>query len=111
MKTKFIEIRDEGTLIPALAIEISRADSRLAWRAGYGPEPSIILISLTTGESRGDPWHWPSVAGRTMRVAHEYLRDHWEQFGNNSVCDVRVYLGESQFPVRSDICEPPAKTA
>lgn len=107
METKFIEIRDHRTFIPALAVAVSRQDSRLARWAGYGEVTTIILIRLISGESRSDPSHWPPNGSRTMRAAHQYLMAEWDRFQNDSVCDVRVYLGEQDRPAISDICQPP----
>ena len=90
METKLIEIRDEGTHIPALAITITRKDGYPAARAGFGDQQYILLIDLNSDECHYDStrWRW-----RTMQVAHKHLEDHWAEIKNEDVVDVEFILG------------------
>lgn len=91
MESKFIEIRDAGTFIPALAVRISREDGYLARRAGFG-DPCVYLIHLNGQRCAYDPHDWSSGA-RTMTVAHLYIEEHWNELRDGQVVDVEFILG------------------
>lgn len=91
MESKFLEIRDAATFIPALAVRISREDGYLARRAGFGP-PCVYLIKLAIEQCACDPYSWGS-GSRTMTVAHEYIQEHWDELRDGQVVDVEFILG------------------
>lgn len=99
----YLEIRDRGTCIPAIAVVIVGSHP-VARRAGYSSQwPGLLLVRLTDCEAHADPCDWPASRGRTMRVAHEYLRNGFDQSGvewlaNQRLVDVRVILGEAAEP-------------
>lgn len=95
---KFLEIRDRGTFIPALAIEVSAADGYLARRAGFN-SPCIYLIALSTQKCAYDPWNW---GNRTMNTAHQHIERHWAVLKSVDVVDVEFILGETAAPKRSE---------
>lgn len=95
MITKFLEIRDRGTLIPALAIEISKYDHRLAWRAGFGEQRSILLLNLAKMTMQHDPYEWNPREGRTMKIAHQFIRERWDVITESDVIDVEYILSET----------------
>jgi hypothetical protein len=120
IEEKFLEIRDEGTHIPALAFVLSPADDKekyIMQRAGYGDTVAqhadyVFLMKLDGAECRNDPYDWDSVA-RTMRTAHSALvgqipgtfgpeqRARWDEvrFDNltsGDVLDVEYLLGERE---------------
>ena len=99
MNVKFFEIRDKGTFIPALAIEISGASSWLARRAGFG-NAMIILIHLTGMRCQYDPYSW---GDRTMRTAHDHIANTWETQPSGAVVDVQFVLGETDAPKVSEV--------
>jgi hypothetical protein len=101
METKLLEIRDAGTLIPALAIKISGADGYLARRAGFNA-PMIYLVHLTSEKACYDPYSWPSGAGRTMQVAHLAIENNWESLRDHDVVDVEFILGLRDAPKVSE---------
>lgn len=112
MKTKFIEIRDEGTCIPALAIEMSVDDAvsdRFLWRYGYPRAgegtPSVILMRLSDQKATSDPYEWPSLTGdrRTMPIAHRFIIDGFPALDSGQVVDVRELLGEADEPALPEI--------
>jgi len=107
---KTIEIRDDGTMIPALAVKLTpacEADRYLLARAGYGVTPErqgkyVLLIRITggSGQSECDSSEWGDGAG-TMSVAHQWLIDHFDEIGSGAVVDVEYILGETAAPKRS----------
>lgn len=100
MESKFVEIRDHGTCVPALAIKITGDDDWCARRAGFGDTPCIYLVQLATEQACYDPYHWNNP--RTMGTAHGWLVAHFDELENSQVLDVRVILGERAEPVVSD---------
>ncbi len=105
---KTLEIRDEGTHIPALAIKLDPGTDRDHYcfaRAGFGTEPLsqgrfVLLIKLATMEAKHDPHAWRD--SRTMGSAHEYILHNWDDLESGQVLDVRHILGESPKPAISD---------
>lgn len=93
MITKQLEIRDRGTMIPALAIQVSGADGYLMRRAGYGEQPLVILIHLEGMHCAYDPYGWHSGA-RTMKQAHLHITEHFDDLADGDVIDVEFILGE-----------------
>ena len=78
MITKFLEIRDDGTCIPVLAIQLdSKTDAEryLLARAGYG------LDRQTQS---------------TMREAHTYIKAQWDEIETGDVIDIEFILGETE---------------
>jgi len=100
MNAKFIEIRDSATFIPALAIAVTGFDDYLAGRAGFGPEPTVILIHLQTMKSACDPYDWGGA--RTMPNAHAFIQEHWRNLASGDVVDVQYILGETKVPKISE---------
>lgn len=109
MKFKILEIRDEATCIPAMAIKMeaenSVQDYYLHRRSGYPRDGSgIILMHLGSQRATVDPYDWGSLGygPRTMPYAHNYIEQHFEKLEEGDVVDVRVILGEKQAPARSE---------
>lgn len=122
MDTKFFEIRDRGTFIPALAIRMvadegDDAGKYLLGRAGFVSTihdgdgfvstihddheyASVILIHLDNINAAADPYDWTSA--RTMRAAHLHIQDNWEGLVNGQVVDVQVLLKETTEPAVSE---------
>lgn len=110
MQVKTIEIRDRGTFIPALAIQLeplNEADRYLLARAGFGSRPEaqaqyIILAKLgQEGAAYCDPSYWPPH-GRTMGTAHAYLYRNFENVASGDVVDVEFIVGETKTPKTSE---------
>lgn len=126
MQSKALEIRDEGTFIPALAVnmnprpsypqnammtedefkaslEASSAQRYLLRRAGYACDgrPNVILTRLSgDGQATNDPYSW--TGSRTFPVAHNYIIDHWDELKDGDVVDVSFILGETKAPKISE---------
>lgn len=99
MNTKVLEIRDRGTFIPVLAVDMNpdRETQRpLLRRCGYpcDGEPNIAITHLAAngGMTWNDPYGW---GGRTYPVAHNYIIKYWDQLRDGDVVDVEFILGES----------------
>jgi len=105
-KTKVLEIRDNATCIPALAIRMDNdyynvREARLLNRVGYDPgQQLVILVFLIKEECTYDPNKW---GGRTMPVAHAYITQYWYLLQPGDVVDVRWILGETEAPAISDV--------
>lgn len=112
MKAKALEIRDEGTFIAALAVEMnpefelndaSRAQRYLLRRCGYpcDGKPNVMLTKMMGDGSpaSNDPHHWRD---RTIAVAHLYIIEHWPAIKDGDVIDVEFILGEKPMPKVSE---------
>lgn len=91
-EVKLLEIRDKKTFIPAMAIQVSGEDGYLMRRAGFN-EPMVYLIRLTYQMARYDPHSWED--NHTMRTAHKYMYEHWDEVSDGDVIDVEFIRGES----------------
>ena len=105
MKAKCLEIRDEGTFIAALAIDINpdnEGQIYLMRRVGYpcDGQPNVILTRLDgNGKATNDPYAW---GGRTWPTAHNFIIDHWDELSDGDVVDVSFILGETAKPKVSE---------
>lgn len=109
-ETKVIEIRDEGTLIVALATRLRGGREtrigRLLRRVGYSPEyetdlPACVLLTRANGgQSNYDPYEW---GDRTWSAAHHWITAHWDDIPDGGLIDVRVCLGETSEPCASEV--------
>lgn len=109
MQTKMIEIRDDGTTIPAVAIRMAPAneiEDQFLWREGYPRDGSgVVLMRLADQKATSDPYEWPALSSgtRTMCAAHLYVLEHWDRLADGSVVDARVWFGEATEPVGPEI--------
>lgn len=102
METKYIEIRDHGTCIAAIAITIDGDDSWLARRSGFPRgKRHVLLTRLSDQHSEYVPYSWPDSA-RTMMHAHNYIIGRWDEIPNEGIVDVRRILGETDADAPSD---------
>lgn len=105
MKAKALEIRDEGTFISALAVDINPVNDEqryLMRRCGYQCDgaPNVILTRLDgNGKATNDPYSW---GGRTYPIAHGYIIKHWDELRDGDVVDVSFILGETPAPKVSE---------
>jgi len=99
---KTLEIRDAGTFIGVLAIRPWSDDPVQRFyfhRHGYQSEwPAIIVTRLSDSKSANDPYDWPGLTGntRTMREAHLYIDQHFNELRDGDVVDVEFILGETE---------------
>lgn len=113
MKAKALEIRDRGTFIPALAVDMNpSSDITLApedsikkkfsqryllRRAGFSCDdsPCVVLTYMhAKGHAFYNAYDWPENP-RTMRAAHLYITEHWNDLKDGDVIDVEFILGET----------------
>ena len=120
---KTFEVRDAGTFVPAVGIlcepllmptgneilDATEADSYLLMRAGYAhpsrdPHARCVIFTRLDGHASNIAPYDPEGRGRsrTMRVAHEYVTDHWDELQSGEVIDVEVILGLSKTPKTSE---------
>ena len=109
LECKVLEIRDEGTHIPALAMRMTAADPVCAWyihgRCGFPRDGSgIVLMLLDKQQATVDPYDWAKfrVGPRTVPNAHHYIYENFDKLNDGDVIDVRVILGETETPAPSD---------
>lgn len=111
--TKLIEVRDEGTTMPCIAIQPDPQTDAETWcyaRTGYGLEPCdmrqyVLLAPLHAGEGLlvCDPFKHPGAPSRrTLFEAHRYIRKHWNELESGDVVDVQFILGETDKPKTSE---------
>ena len=106
MKTKMFEIRDEGTFIPVICIDLTSfrefddmqiyaLESYLMGRLGFlgNIVHTIQLIWMSNGTTHSDPFKWND---RTMYTAHDYIEKNWDDLKTGEVIDVEFILGESK---------------
>ena len=113
MKCKALELRDEGTMIPILAVDMqpgtdAGSDAFFAqhWlldRVGYPCDgvPNILITKLAADGSKAsnDPYFW---GDRTFAVAHNYITENWHSLKDGDVVDVSFVLGETPTPKVSE---------
>lgn len=111
MKVKLLEVRDEGTFVPVICVDMNptlepgqfSAQRYLLRRVGYpcDGQPNILLTRLSADGSPAwnDPYGW---GGRTMPVAHNYIIENWHKLKDGDVVDVQFILGETTEPKRSE---------
>lgn len=110
METKIFEIRDKAAFIPMIAIWLNptnEADRYVLARAGYGRRPDqqrhyVLLGRIAGGEDlrfNCEPEIW---GGRTLPVAHAFIRDTWKLLESGQVIDVEFILGEKLEPKKSE---------
>ena len=104
METKVLEIRDEGTCIPAVAIRMVAANAiedKFLWRCGYSRDGSgIVLMRLADQRATVDAYEWD---GRTMRAAHVMIDRFWDDLKDGDVVDARIELGLADKPCAPEI--------
>lgn len=106
MKVKALEIRDAGTFVPVVCIDMqpeNDGDLYLLRRCGYpcDGEPNILMTAMGAdgGAAWNDPYGW---GGRTRPVAHNYIIEHWHELNDGDVVDVEFILGETSSPKASE---------
>lgn len=111
MNIKVVEIRDKGTRIDALAIQMlgDNEIQRHYFHASGYPEDgsSIMLMIIYTGKATNDPYEWAALGlgPRTMPVAHNWIIEHFDEIEEGQVVDVEFLLGERPAPKVSERLE------
>lgn len=101
LETKFFEIRDTGTFIPAVGIKMdykgkSPQECFLLKTSGYGHDnPLIMLVLIEINACHYDCYEW---GDRTRQIAHKYIQENFDSLESGSVIDVEFILGETLKP-------------
>jgi hypothetical protein len=103
MTFKILEVRDEGTHIPVMAIRMyALTDIQRYYmieRCSYPANGSgIVVMMLDNQTATVDPYEWPllGLGRRTMRTAHDYIETHFDELQDGDVVDVQFLLGETK---------------
>lgn len=99
MEIKLFEIRDSCTFIPAYAVSFRNSteeESYLSGRAGYEKDGKTIIFGYLAYPEKSSYDSIDFLAGRTMKIAMEYVRDNWESVKSGDVIDVEWILGEKE---------------
>lgn len=110
MITKILEIRDQGTFIPAVAVQMYPHEDEhgfqryLLRRVGYecdDPTRAQVVLFRASGDGAAfsDPYAW---SNRTMQTAHLYILEHFHRLSDGEVVDVQFILGETAAPKQSE---------
>jgi hypothetical protein len=112
MQAKALEVRDAGTFIPVLCVDMQPANPEQAYllhRCGYnhGGPPNVVMTRLEgRGHATNDYYAWgddPHVRGtRTFPIAHQYIIAHWDELKDGDVVDVQFIIGETSVCKRSE---------
>lgn len=119
MQVKLLEIRDEGTMIPIIAIDMNpntliddmlqdTAQRYLLRRVGYPcdgrPNIAITALGANGGMCWNDPYGWGgrTYRGRTYPIAHNYIIQRWHDLKDGDVVDVEYIMGETKEPKKSE---------
>lgn len=127
MLIKLLEIRDKGTTIPCLAVDMNpplpypangsmsedelarslaiyRAQLTLLLHCGYpcDGQPNVLITHLAGNgtPSSNDPYFW---SGRTWPVAHNWIVGNWSDLKDGDVVDVEFILNERAGPKSPEI--------
>lgn len=103
MNSKMFEVRDRSTCISVVATKLkgqNEAEKYLLQRAGfYGDVFSYILLThMETFKSTFDAFKWDD---RSMRTAHQYIQQNFDNLKTGDVIDVEFILGETKQPQKS----------
>jgi hypothetical protein len=84
---------------------MNEAQRYLLERDGYRADQDEHCIIVIDAQCRGvayDPYEWTGRQGRTLKTAHHWIENHWEELQDGSVVDVEFILGETPKPKVSE---------
>lgn len=114
MRTKILEVRDAGTFLPVVAVQMFPEDGfgnekysrqryllrRVGYPCGDRYEAQVVLFRANgDGEALSDPYQWPS---RMMQVAHIHILEKFADLRDGDVVDVEFLLGLRPAPKVSE---------
>lgn len=108
MTSKTFEIRDRGTFIAVLAVQLEAetvADHFLIARSGFGRTPEvqseyILLYKLCNdGFATHDAYTWKDS---TTQEAHRYINKNFNTLESGAVIDCEFLRGETEEPKKSE---------
>ena len=105
MVTKLFEVRDEGTNISVIAIQLgnekSPSENGILAHGGWGTNPLerhdnkyVILMPISGGVhmANHDPFNWDG--SRTLREAHWYIKEHFDELQIRNISYILVKFSE-----------------
>jgi hypothetical protein len=102
MKIKMFELRDVGTFIPIMCVEMlsdNKSEKYLLKRLGFGDYRLIQLVWISANRTEYDPFKW---GDRTFHNAHKYIVEYWDELKSGDIIDVQYILGEREIIKRSE---------
>ncbi len=107
MIIKMIEIRDSATCIAAMAIKMVASNPieyKFLWREGYPKNgSSITLMKLSDQKATNDPYDPVWQGARTMKIAHHWIIDNFDEINSGDVVDVQLILEETNIKKSPEI--------
>lgn len=102
---KTFEVLDSMTFIPVLAVKLEpgcEADRYLFRRCGYDPDDYNIMLTYLAGRypANSDMYDW--AGNSTMKQAHNYILDHFDDLESGAVIDVEFITGRTKEPKKSE---------
>lgn len=109
MQTKLFEVVDGATRLSVLAVRLEGGTPKENWlleRVGLGEGSAykVQMTDLELNKTHRDPFKWRSDS-RTTFEAHLYIQKNWDNLKTGDLIDIRVIVGESDFPVSSKFKE------
>jgi len=111
VKVKSFELRDRGTFVSAVAIQLvpdNEAERFLLRRSGFcltDDPPMILLGGLEGGKFAYDMYDWNGNG--TRMTAHEYIQKNFDTLENGAVICTEHIRGEIETPKVSERLEAP----
>ena len=109
MTAKTFEVRDKGTFIAVLAVQLESGNERdrfLLNRSGFGKTSAgqkryVLLYKLySDGFATYDAFRWEDS---TTQQAHLYINEYFDGLISGQVIDCEFLRGESRLPKVSEI--------
>lgn len=112
-EVKLFEVRDEGTFIPVIAVrpsyDASAAEQYLWARSGYGArlddQHTYVLLAPVMSNRGALTSDVMAHGSRTLQVAHQHIKDRWDDLRSGDVVDVEYIVGQRPAPRLSERIE------
>lgn len=107
MKAKAFEIRDRGTLVAAVAIQLKPENEHerfLIRRAGFSLDddpPYVLVGALDGGKFVYDEYEMQHNS--TYFTSIPFIREHWDELTSGQVICTEFIRGERETPKESEI--------
>lgn len=106
MEIKLFEIRDRVTFISSIAIGLdsnNESERFLLARAGFGISNENQKRYILFGRLSDLKLEYDFKSDtRTMSVAHNYIKENWNNLKSGDVIDIEYILGEANKPKESE---------
>lgn len=107
MKHKIFEIRDSGTMILVLCVDMNPSgtlerDALKRYGFPCDGRPNILMTNLNAdGHATNDPYGWHGSS--TFQAAHMHIIDNWKTLRTGDVVDVEFIRGVTEAPKKSEV--------